>query len=193
VGDCTRHIRLNDRLAEANMLRVLNHDTDAMVRIFDEYAGLAYSVALGVLKQPVDAEDIVQEIFLQLWAKPELFNPRRGPFGAWLAVIARNRSISLLRKMESVVCLENVTLYSDTDVVKEVHCKLQLTRIHRVIEGLPTKMQPPLMLAYREDYSYPEIADLMGIPLGTVKTRIRYGLKAIRASVLNGDFVPLIL
>src|SRR5919112_5215479 len=80
----------------ALITRVRSGDQDAMTAIYDRYSGIVYSIALRVLGDTAAAEDVMQEIFMQLWRKPQLFNSARGSMGAWLAVISRHRAIDAL-------------------------------------------------------------------------------------------------
>src|SRR5271154_5248369 len=91
---------------------VLRRDESAMTSLFDRYSKLVYSVALRVLRDPAAAEDVLQEIFMQIWRRPESFSATRGSLGGWLAVVARNRSIDFLRRRRPMESVEEVVLAS---------------------------------------------------------------------------------
>src|SRR5271154_1273517 len=87
-------------------------DEYAMASLFDRYSKVVYSVALRVLRDPASAEDVLQEVFMQIWRKPESFSATRGSLGGWLAVVARNRSIDFLRRRRPMESVEEVVLAS---------------------------------------------------------------------------------
>jgi RNA polymerase sigma-70 factor (ECF subfamily) len=163
--------------------RVQAKDQTAMGAIFDRYAAMVYSVALRVLKDPGQAEDVMQEIFLQVWNRPDRFTQGRGSLGAWLAVIARNRSIDLLRQRRPTEPCEDVVLESGTNLASEVERNTMMTKVRGVLRNLPQEQQKSLELAFFQGLTHAEIAERTGDPLGTVKTRIRAGLAALRKGV----------
>jgi RNA polymerase sigma-70 factor (ECF subfamily) len=163
--------------------RVQAKDQTAMGAIFDRYAAMVYSVALRVLKDPGQAEDVMQEIFLQVWNRPDRFTQGRGSLGAWLAVIARNRSIDLLRQRRPTEPCEDVVLESGTNLASEVERNTMMTKVRGVLRNLPQEQQKSLELAFFQGLTHAEIAEHTGDPLGTVKTRIRAGLAALRKGV----------
>ena len=163
--------------------RVQAKDQTAMGAIFDRYAAMVYSVALRVLRDPGQAEDVMQEIFLQVWNRPDRFTQGRGSLGAWLAVIARNRSIDLLRQRRPTEPCEDVVLESGTNLASEVERNTMMTKVRGVLRNLPQEQQKSLELAFFQGLTHAEIAERTGDPLGTVKTRIRAGLAALRKGV----------
>src|SRR5262249_51329309 len=98
------------------MERMRAGDNDALGQLYDRYSGIVYSVALRVLSDTGAAEDVLQEVFLQLWRNPGVFDSNRGSLGAWLAVIARNRAIDSLRKRKPETEVEKVVLCVDCDL-----------------------------------------------------------------------------
>ena len=112
-GDATRR-GPGDRAAGDELLltRVKGGDQGAMTELFDRYSGMVYSVALRVLNDPGQAEDVMQEIFFQVWRNPNAFVPGRGSLGAWLAVMARNRAIDSLRRRRPTDSVDDVVLAS---------------------------------------------------------------------------------
>lgn len=163
--------------------RVQAKDQTAMGAIFDRYAAMVYSVALSVLKDPGQAEDVMQEIFLQVWNQPDRFAQGRGSLGAWLAVVARNRSIDLLRQRRPTEPCDEVVLESRTNFASEVERNTMMTKVRGVLRNLPQEQQKSLELAFFQGLTHAEIAERTGDPLGTVKTRIRAALAALRKGV----------
>src|SRR6202789_3662 len=164
----------------ALLSRVGQGDENAMETVFRRYSGPVYSVALRVLHDTGQAEDVLQEVFLQLWRNPDAFVQNRGSLGAWLVVVARNRSIDLLRRRKPSDSVEDVILASPVNVAAEAERNIMMEKVRRVMADLPGEQRKSLELAYFEGLSHTEIADRTGDPLGTVKTRIRQALIALR-------------
>lgn len=162
------------------LTRMAQRDENAMEEIFRRYSGAVYSVALRVLHDSGQAEDILQEVFLQLWRGPVAFVERRGSLGGWLVVIARNRAIDLLRRRKLTDPVEEVALASSINVADEAERNTTMQKVRQAIAELPEEQRKTLELAYFEGLSHTEIASRTGDPLGTVKTRIRQGLISLR-------------
>lgn len=155
-------------------------DQGAMAALYDRYSSVVYSVALRVLGDTGAAEDVLQEIFLQLWRKPGAFDAARGNLGSWLAVIARNRAIDSLRKRRPETDIEDVVLSVVPDMAGAAEQTRAAERIRGVMGAMAPAQRSALEMAYWEGMSHSEIANKTGEPLGTVKTRIRAGLIALR-------------
>jgi len=160
--------------------RVRIGEQQAMAEIFDRYAGLVYSVALRVLKDSGNAEDVTQEIFFQLWRNPDSFSSSRGSLGAWLLVVARNRAIDHLRQRRPGEPVDEVVVSSATNLQSEAEINIMIERVRRIIGDLPHEQQRALQMAFFDGLSHSEIAEKTGQPLGTVKTRIRSALTSLR-------------
>lgn len=165
------------------LTRVEGGDQQAMTELFDQYSGMVYSVALRVLKDPGQAEDVMQEIFFQVWRNPEAFVSGRGSLGAWLAVMARNRAIDSLRKRRPTDSVDDVVLASNSDLGSEVERNRMMEKVRGVLKDLPMEQQKSVELAFFEGLTHSEIAARTGDPLGTVKTRIRSALITLRKAI----------
>ncbi|MBB5062114.1 sigma-70 family RNA polymerase sigma factor [Granulicella mallensis] len=176
-----------DRLQAANdellLERVRANDQGAMADIFDRYGSLVYSVSLRVLKDPGQAEDVMQEIFFQLWKNPNTFVQGRGSLGAWLAVVARNRAIDVLRRRKPTDSVDEVVLVSKTNISSEIERNIMVEKIRELMKSLPSEQQKSVELAFFEGLSHAEVAAKTGDPLGTVKTRIRLALISLRKAI----------
>jgi RNA polymerase sigma-70 factor (ECF subfamily) len=175
--DGTALVNANDELL---LDRVRQGDQQAMTDLFDRYGSLVYSVALRVLKDPGQAEDVMQEVLFQVWENPKTFAATRGSLGAWLAVVARNRAIDVLRRRRPSDAVEDVVLVSRTNLASEVERNSMMEKVRTVLVSLPPDQQRSVELAFFEGLSHSEIAEKTGDPLGTVKTRIRSALMSVR-------------
>ena len=155
-------------------------DQSAMADVYDRYSGVVYGVALRVLANTTAAEDVVQEIFLQLWRNPQSFDAERGRLAPWLAVIARNRAIDHLRKRPMEDSIDELPISTGVDLESDSGQKLAIEKVRGVLAQLPAEQRKALELAYFEGMTHSEIAGKTGEPLGTIKTRIRTGLLALR-------------
>lgn len=163
--------------------RIRAGDETAMADIYDRYSGIVYGVALRVLGDTTAAEDVVQEVFLQLWRNPQAFDANRGKLPAWLAVIARNRAIDHLRKRPLEDDIEDLAISTGVNLESESAQRLAVEKIRVVLAQLPQEQRRVLEMAFFEGMTHTEIAAKTGEPLGTIKTRIRTGLLAVRKAV----------
>jgi len=172
------------RSADAVLLdRVKSDSQVAMTELFDRYGSMVYSVALRVLNDPSQAEDVMQEILFQVWRNPDAFVSGRGSLGAWLAVMARNRAIDSLRRRRPTDSVDDVVLASNSDLGSEVERNRMMEKVRGVLKDLPMEQQKSVELAFFEGLTHSEIAARTGDPLGTVKTRIRSALITLRKAI----------
>ena len=155
-------------------------DEFAMASLFDRYSRVVYSVALRVLRDPASAEDVLQEIFMQIWRNPDSFIATRGSLGGWLAVVARNRSIDALRRKRPTEQVDDMALASPYNLADEAERNSLMEKARSVIHLLPTEQRKTLEMAFFDGLTHSEIAEMTGDPLGTVKTRIRSALTTLR-------------
>src|SRR6185437_8735260 len=155
-------------------------DQSAMGDLYDRYSGVVYGVALRVLGNTTAAEDVVQEVFLQLWRNPQAFDADRGRLAPWLAVIGRNRAIDLLRKRPMEDDIDELPISTGVNLEDEAAERIAINKVRGVLGQLPQDQRRLLEMAFFEGLTHTEIASKTGEPLGTVKTRIRSGLLALR-------------
>jgi len=168
-------------LDEAALIeRIRSGDETAMADMYDRYSGIVYGVALRVLGNTTAAEDVLQEVFLQLWRNPQVFDANRGKLPAWLAVIARNRAIDHLRKRPPEDDIEDLPISTGVNLENEAAQRLAIDKIRGVLAQLPQDQRRALEMAFFEGMTHTEIAAKSGEPLGTIKTRIRTGLLVLR-------------
>jgi RNA polymerase sigma-70 factor (ECF subfamily) len=155
-------------------------DESAMASLFDRYSKIVYSVALRVLRDPASAEDVLQEVFMQIWRNPNGFIATRGSLGGWLAVVARNRSIDALRRKRPSEQVDDMALASNYNLADEAERNSLMEKARGVIRLLPMEQRKTLEMAFFDGLTHAEIAEMTGDPLGTVKTRIRSALLSLR-------------
>ncbi len=164
----------------ALLLLVQRGDEHAMASLFDRYSKVVYSVALRVLRDPASAEDVLQEIFMQIWRSPDGFIATRGSLGGWLAVVSRNRSIDALRRRRPTEQVDEMVLPSSYNLADEAERDNMMDKARSVIQKLPPEQRKTLEMAFFDGLTHSEIAEMTGDPLGTVKTRIRSALLTLR-------------
>ena len=165
------------------LTRIELQDEVALKCLWDHYSKAVFSIALRILKDPAAAEDMVQEVFLHIWQKPHLFNPKRGAFFPWLVVVTRNRCIDLMRTRRPSTSVSGLILLTPCRQDIETERELMATKAHNLVQLLPQEQRLLLQMAFMDDLTHVQISARTGVPLGTVKSKIRNGLLAIRADL----------
>lgn len=164
--------------------RVRQRDAAAFEELYDAYHRLVYGIALRMLNDQGAAEDLTQAVFLKLWSSPDLF--QGGNFAAWIARVARNRALDVLRSR--AVRAEGdfpENLPDDVRLEEYAFARIDAEVVRDALAGLPREQREPIEMGFFGGVTHEEIARRTGAPLGTVKTRIRSGLRKLRA-VLDG-------
>lgn len=165
------------------MQQIRARQSDALARVYDLYATVVYSVAMRVLRDPAAAEDVMQEVFLKLWQQPDSFADHRGSLCGWLAVVTRNRAIDRIRGGKRFENVDDLQLSNNIDLGAEAEREIMLDKVRMVMQTMPPDQRQAVELAFFEGCTHTEIAQQTGQPLGTVKTRIRSALIAIRKAL----------
>jgi len=155
-------------------------DEQAMAQLYERYSPIVYSVALRVLGDTGAAEDILQEVFMQLWRSPDTFDANRGSLPGWLAVITRNRAIDSLRRRRPETDITSVVVSVEPDLASRAEWSRVLEKIRSVLGGMSAPQRAALEMAFFDGLTHTEIAEKTGEALGTIKTRIRAGLMTLR-------------
>ena len=187
--DETAYTGLDD---EELMQRLLYRDLRAFRALFDRYSNLVYSAALRVVRDAQIAEDMVQEIFLRIWRKPESYVAQRGRFVTWLTSVTRNRAVDEIRsrgrrfrhETASPEEQERELPAPDTnDPALTAELADQRRLILVALAQIPQEQRQIIELAYFGGFTQQEIAQRLSQPLGTVKTRIRLGMQKLRVAL----------
>lgn len=161
--------------------RIQQKDEAALSALYDRYSGLVYSEAKRILRDGGAAEEILQDLFYQVWRTAERFDAARGSLAGWLVVAARNRAISKLRRKSGKTeeLEENGVSWGPSLETNSMRTLL-LDKVRTVLGSLPEGQREAMEFAYFEGMSHSEIAEKTGQPLGTIKTRIRSAMEALR-------------
>ena len=175
----------NAQVADADLLRaVAGGDSQALGAIYDRYHSILFGFLLRILRDGAEAEDVMQEVFLQAWRQASGFDESRGRVFTWLVTIARSRAIDRVRSRGAS---DRAALRAARDPFEEVSdASVDAVRseeremVRGALAQIPEEQRQTLLLAYFEGLSQTEIAERTSTPLGTVKTRTRAGLKRLR-------------
>jgi RNA polymerase sigma-70 factor (ECF subfamily) len=166
--------------------RFLQRDVSAFEELYDRHSRIVYALVLRILQQASTAEEVVQDIFLQLWRNAAQYDGSRGPFVPWLLTLARNRALDQLRlKSERQRRCEDQTeelppVTTVPDFEGSLDEKRRAKRVRELMASLNPQQKRAIELAYFEGLSHSEIANALKEPLGTVKSWIRNGLLKLR-------------
>ncbi len=174
------------------MKRLVDGDKHAFEAIYDRYGDLVYSTALRVLRDPHMAEDMSQEIFVRLWRKPASYVAERGRFLTWLISVTRNRAVDEIRsrgrrqRHETASPEEQERELPAGDAIdpaRNAQLADEARTVRAALAEIPPEQRQAIELAYFSGLTQQEIAERLGQPLGTVKTRIRLGMQKMRAAL----------
>jgi RNA polymerase sigma-70 factor, ECF subfamily len=179
MGETVTESRASDA---ALVARIVQRDESALAALYDRYSGMLSSVLRRMLRDTQAAEEILQDIFYQLWRGAAQFDSSRGSLPGWLLVIARNRAISRLRRHNPASgeeLLEN-TVVLPTTLETRIMQQQMIGKVKGALDRLPKEQRAAIELAYFEGLTHSEIAERTGDPLGTVKTRLRSALETLK-------------
>jgi RNA polymerase sigma-70 factor, ECF subfamily len=185
VEPITRQAQASGDADAALVRRILNGDESALGALYDRYGRLVYSVSLRILRDTGAAEEVLQDIFHQLWRVAGSFDLARGSLSSWLMVMTRNRSIDRLRRRGPGVAESSAETLPPAkfDLESDVAQREMMGRVRGALDALPEPQRKAMELAYFEGLTQSEIADRTGDPLGTVKTRMRTALASLKKAL----------
>ena len=188
------HAHLSD---EALVALVARGDEDALAELYDRVGRIAYGLALRVLRDERHAEDAVQEAFLQVWRSAATFRAERAKASTWILTLVHRRAVDLVRREERrqadpLTDDSAATAPEETD--EAAWLRFERERVQAALKQLPDMQREALELAYYGGFSQSELADRLGVPLGTIKSRMFAGLARLREllddSTQEGSWKP---
>jgi RNA polymerase sigma-70 factor (ECF subfamily) len=173
---------------EAMLALVARGDRAAFDRLYDRFADAVFGLVRKVLRDPAQSEEVTQEVLVDLWRTASSFDPARGSAATWVMTIAHRRAVDRVRSAHAssvrdtkVALLEHSPEF---DVVAQtVETRLEREQVTRALKGLTDAQREAVTLAFYGGYTHVQISELLAVPLGTVKTRIRDGLIRMRDSL----------
>jgi RNA polymerase sigma-70 factor (ECF subfamily) len=177
---------------DALMPALRNRDTRALENLYDLCGGRAYSLAYRILSDHGSAEDAVQDAFIDLWQHTDRLNPERGSLLSLLLTMVHHKAIDRLRKTRGQTRLHttiDISLIQEIDAEARDVADIALDRssVEKALTVLPAEQSRAVELAYFGGYTQVEIASIMNVPLGTVKSRLRLALDRLRLILLEGE------
>jgi RNA polymerase sigma-70 factor (ECF subfamily) len=167
--------------------RIGNGDRTAFASFYDQYSGLLFSIAVKVLNDTKEAEDVLQEVFMQIWNKADAYNPLLGKPASWAVTLTRNKAIDRIRAsqrrsklLEQITVEANVSPDLSPSANEKLHGKENAEMIRSVVAALPPDQRRAIELAFFTGLTQDEIAKNLQEPLGTIKARIRRGMLKLR-------------
>jgi RNA polymerase sigma-70 factor (ECF subfamily) len=169
--------------------RLIDGDETALGRVYDVYGPYIYRMAVKFTGNRTAAEDILQEVVCELWLRPEVFDPARGTLRRWVSTLAHRRSVDWVRREEAALRRLCRALQDPSEPYRRPATDTEETALSAVIAvhvrsavaSLPAAQRRAVHLAYYEGQSYRQVADTLGIPEGTAKSRLRLGLHRLSA------------
>ena len=163
------------------MARVRRRDAGAFEALYDGYHRLVFGVALRMLGDRASAEDVTQAVFLKIWSSPDLFEA--GNFAGWLVRMTRNRTLDMLRSKARNHDELPQSMPDEETIEERAFASLDAARVRSALAQLPADQREPIELGFFGGITHEEISRRSGVPLGTVKTRIRTGLRRLRGAL----------
>ncbi|MCF6525931.1 sigma-70 family RNA polymerase sigma factor [Streptomyces sp. JJ36] len=160
-------------------------DQDAFAAVYDAVAGPVFGLVRGVLRDPAQSEEVTQEVMMEVWRSAARFRPDRGSAMTWVLTLAHRRAVDRVRSAQAAGDRERRAALLDRtrefdEVTEQVEARLEREQVRRCMGGLTEVQHQSVTLAYYRGLTYREVAELLSLPLGTVKTRLRDGLIRLR-------------
>jgi RNA polymerase sigma-70 factor (ECF subfamily) len=170
-------------------------DEHALREVYRAHASAALGLATRVLGSPIDAEDVLQEVFVRLWEHPDVFDPQRGRLRSYLLAMTHSRAVERLRAEESQrrradAAQREPAGRAEPDPVRDLTARDAGAAVRRALAALPPEQREPIEMAYFGGLSYREVAAALGDPEGTVRYRIRAGMQKMRAALQAEEVSP---
>ena len=172
---------LNAADDQALLARIAEEDAGAFETLYARYSAAAYSVAMGLLRDAAQAQEVTQDVFFAVWRGARGFDPARGSARTWILSVAHHKSVDAVRRSRRNPTVPlSETMTGGADVIEAAQARVDAGHVRRALEGLSIEQRAAIVLAYYGGYTQQEIAQRLGVPLGTIKTRMRDGLLRLR-------------
>jgi RNA polymerase sigma-70 factor, ECF subfamily len=171
-GDIARYLKL-----------VARGDADAFDAVYDQVAATVFGIVRRVVRDPAQSEEVTQDVLLEVWRNAAKFDPGRGSATAWVMTLAHRRAVDRVRSVQKESERERRTAVADVpfdEVAEAVESSLERERVRRCLGSLTELQRESVTLAYYGGYTYAQVASLLGVPGGTIKTRMRDALIRLR-------------
>jgi RNA polymerase sigma-70 factor, ECF subfamily len=180
-----------DGRLERLLAQVAGGDEEAFAELYREVAAGVFGLVSKVVRDPAQSEEVTQEVFVELWRTASRFDPGRGTARAWVMTCAHRRAVDRVRSAERAARRDDLVGRRDQErpydeVAERVEASLERERVRRSLDLLTERQREAVVLAYYGGYTHREIAELLGVPSGTVKTRLRDGLIRLRDHLAVG-------
>lgn len=165
------------------LAKVARGDEAAFAGVYDQFGTVVYGLVRRIVRDPAQSEEVTQEVLLEVWRTASRFDPGQGSARSWLMTLAHRRAVDRVRSAHASAAREARTAMAATDydiVAEEVQTRLDAQRVRRCLDSLTDLQRESVTLAYYGGYTYREVAALLGVAVGTVKTRMRDGLIRLR-------------
>ncbi len=172
-----------DQGPDGLLAHVARGDQGAFEAVYDRFAGPVYGLILKVVRDPAQSEEVAQEVMLEVWRTAARFDASKGTAATWILTIAHRRAIDRVRSVTASAQREQriaAAAVGLDEVADSVQATLDRERVRRCLDGLTELQHESITLAYYGGYSHRQVAGLLGVALGTIKTRIRDGLIRMR-------------
>ena len=171
--------------------RMIVGDDAALGEIYDQYASFVYGLALRVIGDVRAAEDVCQDVFVGLWERPAVYDPERGSLRTWLGTLSHRRAVDYVRREEARrrrAERDAARAVSTPDVEEQAAAMVTAERVRAAVDVLPSDQRRAIQLAYFGGKTYRQVAEVLDIPEGTAKSRLRLGLRKIAEALeAQGD------
>jgi len=187
-GDPAHAVQTDDDPVDALLTRIAHRDKAAFAALYDQLSARVFGLVLRIVIDRAQSEEVLQEVFLEIWEKADRFTADRGRGRAWVFMIAHRRAVDRVKSAQASVDRDVRTGRRDLEVpfdavAEDAEVRVEGQRARAALDTLPAAQREVLAMAYFDGFSQSEIASTLSTPLGTVKTRMRDGIARLRKAM----------